>query len=113
MRSQKLSSIKIPAFDKEHYARWKKKKLLFIKAVDPFYMKILRNGSYVPQTKADESDVGITIILAHFVAKEQSSRCESDKQKVALDGCLQLIIMESMDLSLPTNMATFESAKRM
>lgn len=48
-----------------------------------------------------------------FFAKEQSVYNESNKEKVALDGCLQLIIIELMDLSMFGNIIIFESARRM
>ena len=48
MSSQKVSSIKIPQFDKSRYNLWKKKMLLYIRASNPEYMRVLREGRHVP-----------------------------------------------------------------
>lgn len=48
-----------------------------------------------------------------YVAKEQSQGSEFKKEKVTLDGCLQLTIIEFMDLNMFGDIAPYESAKRM
>ncbi|XP_074383251.1 uncharacterized protein LOC141724864 [Apium graveolens] len=48
MSSQKVGNIKVPQFDKSRYNLWKKKMLLYIRASNPEYMKVLREGRHVP-----------------------------------------------------------------
>ena len=72
MSSQKLSSIKIPAFDKANYNLWKKKKLMFIKMSNPMYIKILKNGPFVPQTMVPSTTVGDEVVPPKFVQKDPS-----------------------------------------
>lgn len=45
--------------------------------------------SIIPEVA--EATVGTTNIPAHFVAKEQSSYNDSEKEKIDMDGCLQLV----------------------
>ena len=40
-------TVKVPKFDKENYNLWKIKMLLFIKAANPLYPDILKNGPFV------------------------------------------------------------------
>ena len=42
INTQKISSIKIPTFDKTNYTLWKKKMLLFIRMANPLYIQILK-----------------------------------------------------------------------
>ena len=37
MTTQRVSSVKIPMFDKENYGLWKKKMTLFFQVVNPKY----------------------------------------------------------------------------
>lgn len=68
---KKFNNCKILAFNKEHYARWKKKKkLLFIKTANRFDTEIIKNGSYVLQRGVANTTAWTTIILAHFDVKK-------------------------------------------
>lgn len=57
-----------------------------------------------------ETTVGTSIVPSHYVAKEWTN---SEKEKVALDSHLQLIIIDSMDLSIFGNIAVYGIAKEM
>lgn len=113
MSSQKLSSIKIPPFDKEHYNLWKKKMMLFIKASNPMYLDILKHGPFIPMIEIPETTVGTEKIPKHYEPKDPSKYNDPKKEKVALDGNLQLIICESMDLNMYGTVAHCSSAKKM
>ncbi|KAL8111634.1 hypothetical protein AgCh_019381 [Apium graveolens] len=58
MNTQKLSSIKIPTFDKSNYTLWKKKMMLFIRMTNPLYVQILKNGPFTPMERVEESTDG-------------------------------------------------------
>lgn len=93
MSSQKLSSIKIFAFDKEHYFCEIRKYCCSLKLL--IHHEILNNGPFVPQKKIPAATSGRTIIPAHYVVKEQYQRIKIKRDKVGLDSYLQLIIIES------------------
>ena len=48
MTTQRLSSFKIPMFDKENYRLWKKKMTLFLQVANPKYLGVLNNGHKIP-----------------------------------------------------------------
>lgn len=60
MSSQKMSSIKILAFDKSNYVLWKNKMMLFIRMTNSFNIEILRNGPFVPMVSAVADSEGST-----------------------------------------------------
>ncbi|KAL8149559.1 hypothetical protein AgCh_006529 [Apium graveolens] len=70
MNTQKISSIKIPTFDKANYTLWKKKMMLFIKMANPFYIQILKNGPFIPMVGVEESTDGDMVIPAHYAPKD-------------------------------------------
>ena len=112
MSSQKLSSIKIPAFDKANYNLWKKKMLMFIKMANPMYIEILKNGPFVPQTMVPATTVGDEVVPPKFVQKDPSQYSESEKEKVSLDSGLQLILIESLDNVMYNNIINCDTAKQ-
>ena len=114
MSSQKVGSIKIPPFDKENYCLWKKKMTFFIKAANPLYMGIMDNGPFVPQKLFPESvtETGERI-PQKFVPKESSEYNDTEKDKVALDTSLQLIIVDSLDIAMLNQVINCSSAKQM
>ena len=114
MNSQKVGSIKIPPFDKENYCLWKKKMTLFIKAANLLYMGIMDNGPFVPQKLIPESVTEIgERIPQKFVPKESSEYSDTEKDKVALDTSLQLIIVDSLDIAMLNQVINCSSAKQM
>ncbi|KAK1355317.1 CCHC-type domain-containing protein [Heracleum sosnowskyi] len=113
MSSQKLISIKIPPFNKEHYSLWKKKMLIFIKASNPMYLDILKHGPFTPMIEIAETTIGTEIIPARYEPKDPSKYTDPEKEKITLDGHLQLIICESMDFNMYGTVAHCTSAKKM
>ncbi|KAK1355940.1 hypothetical protein POM88_049196 [Heracleum sosnowskyi] len=112
---QKSSSIKIPTFDKENYNVWKRKIMLFIKAANPLYLGILQNGPFVPRKEIEASTVDGVLIPAYWVNKRPSEFLEPEKEKVALDDYLQLIILDALtlDKAMRGNVIGCSSAKDM
>lgn len=113
MSIQKICSIKISLFDKEHYNFWKMTMLLFVKIDNPIYAEILNNGSFIPHKEVPEIIVSIEIVLSHHLAKNPSKWIESEKEKVSLNGHLQLIIIDSTNLYMFGNISIYGSVKKM
>ena len=42
MSPQRVSSVKIPVFDKENYGLWKKKMMRFLQVANPKYLGVLK-----------------------------------------------------------------------
>ena len=112
MNTQKISSIKIPPFDKGNYTLWKKKMLLFIKMANHLYIQILKNGPFIPMVRVDESTDGDMVIPAHYAPKDPSEYTETEKEKVSLDSALQLILIESLDNVMYNNIVNCDTAKQ-
>ncbi|KAL8102971.1 hypothetical protein AgCh_027487 [Apium graveolens] len=112
MNTQKISSIKILAFDKTNYKLWKKKMMLFIKMVNPLYVQILKNSPFTPMERVDESIDGDMVIPAHYTPKDPSKYTEPEKEKVPLDNGLQLILIESFDNVMCNNIINSDTAKQ-
>ena len=114
MSSQKVGSIKIPPFDKENYRLWKKKMTLFIKVANPMYMGILENGLFVPQKLISEYVTETRErIPQRFVPKEPSEFSDTEKDKVAMDTSLQLIVVEVLDTAMLNQVINCSNAKHM
>ncbi|KAL8125083.1 hypothetical protein AgCh_012669 [Apium graveolens] len=112
MNTQKISNIKIPAFDKTNYTLWKMKMLLFIKMANPLYVQILKNGSFTPMERVEESTDGDMVIPAYYTPKDPSKYTEPEKEKVSLDSGLQLILIESLDNVMDNNIINCDAAKQ-
>ena len=106
------SSIKIPAFDKENYNIWKWKIMLFIKSSNQPYPGLLVNGPFIPQKEIPSCTDDDRIVPAHQVPKKPSEWTEIEKEKVALDDHLQLILLDSLsnDKVMCGNVLTCSSA---
>ncbi|KAL8149019.1 hypothetical protein AgCh_006148 [Apium graveolens] len=88
MNTQKISSIKIPAFDKINYTLWKKKMMMFLRMANPLYIQILKNGPFTPMERIEESTDGDMVIPAHYGPKDPSKYIKTEKEKVYLDSGL-------------------------
>ncbi|KAL8147379.1 hypothetical protein AgCh_004910 [Apium graveolens] len=81
MNTQKLSSIKIPTFDRYNYALWKKKMMLFARMANPLYIQILKNGPFTLMVRVEESTDGDMVILTYYAPKDPSEYTEPEKKK--------------------------------
>ena len=111
MNTQKISSIKIPPFDKASYTLWKKKMLLFIRMVNHLYIGILKNGPFTPVVRVEETTYGDMVIPAHYAPKDPSEYTEPEREKVSLDSTLQLILIESLDNVMYNNIVNCDTKK--
>ena len=112
MNTQKISSIKIPTFDKANYTLWKKKMMLFIRMANPFYIQILKNGPFIPMVRVEESTYGDIVIPAHYAPKDPVEYTDPEKEKVSLDSSLQMILIESLDNVMYNNIINCDTAKQ-
>ena len=71
MSTQRVSSVKIPIFDKENYGLWKKKMMLFLPVANPKYLGVLKNGPKIPMVIVAESiENNIVVITARTYPKD-------------------------------------------
>ena len=113
MSSQKVGSIKVPPFDRVNYNIWKLKMNLFIRKTNSGYMKILKNGPFVPMKIIPETTVGGVQVPQRSTPKNPTKFTDSVKDVVALDTILQLIIVDSMDFDMCRQILNCTSAKHM
>ena len=106
MSSQKVESIKVPRFDKENYNLSKKKMTLYLKATNPDYMEILNDGPHKPEMIDPENDI-------YTIPKPKSDWTAKEKELVALDDSLRLILVDSMDSNMSHQILVCESGKHM
>ncbi|XP_074347330.1 uncharacterized protein LOC141686179 [Apium graveolens] len=79
---------------------------------NPMYIEILRHGPFILIESDPESTKGDMVIPTHFEPKDPSTYTEPEKEKVALDSGLQLILIESLDNVMYNNIINYESAKQ-
>ena len=106
MSSQKVSSIKVPKFDKANYNLWKKKMTLFLRASNPEYMDVLAEGPHIPEKEDPENP-------RHKIPKPKSEWTAREKELVSLDVSLQLILVDAMDEDMSHQIMVCESGKHM
>ena len=90
MSSQKVSSIKVPKFNKANYTLWKKKMTMFLRASNPEYMDVLAEGPHLPEKEDPENP-------RHKIPKPRSEWTAREKKLVSLDVGLQLILVDAID----------------
>ena len=97
MSTQRISSIKIPPFSKEHFGLWKRHMLLFLRTANRKYIGILNKGVSTPMNVilAHEED-GVLIPHQTF-SKEPSEYTDEENEQMNLNDTLQLILVESLD----------------
>ena len=98
MNAQRVSSIKIPMFDRENYNLWKKKMTLFLQVSNLKYLIILKNGIKTPMVVENERiENGIVVAPARHYPKDPKDFTPDEKEEAALEISLQLILVESLD----------------
>ena len=85
MTTQRVSSIKIPLFDKENYGLWKKKMTLFLQVANQKYMGVLKNGPKIPMViVAERIENNIVVITARTYTKDPAYYTPDDKEDASL-----------------------------
>ena len=112
MSSQRVSSVKIPMFDKENYGLWKKKMMLFLQVANPKYLGVLKNGPKIPLVIVAESiENNIVVIAARTYPKDPADYTADEKEDASLDINMQLILVESLDPIMYNHVVNCKDAK--
>ncbi|KAK1351511.1 hypothetical protein POM88_054198 [Heracleum sosnowskyi] len=110
--TQKVGTVKIPMFSKEHYPMWKKKMLLFLKVANPKYIDVLKNGPKVPMIVEEEITVdNVVTKVASMYPKDPKEYTPDEKEDVTLDSCLQLILIDCLDPIMHNHVLNCDTAK--
>ena len=112
MSSHKLSSIKIPPFYRDNYILLKKKMLLFLDMTNTTYGEMLKNGPFTHVILVPETTIGDEIVPGQWVPKDPSLYSDSERENIAMDKSLQLILIESIDLVMYNNIVNCTSGKQ-
>ena len=78
---------------------------------DSTYGEPLKNGLFTPVVLVPETTIGDEIVPAQWVPKDLSLYYDSEKENIAMDKSLQLILIESLDLVMYNNIVNFTSGK--
>ena len=97
MSTAKISSIKIPPFDKANFGLWTRHMLLFLRAANKKYINILTKGLSPPMNIIlEHTEDGVTIPHRTYL-KTPTEFSDEDNELINLDVTLQLILIESLD----------------
>ena len=98
MSTQRVSSVKIPLFDKENYRVWKKKMMVFLQVANPKFLGVLKNGPKIPMViQAESIENNIVVVAARTYPEDPTDYTPDEKEDASLDINLQLILVESLD----------------
>lgn len=112
MSTQKVSTVKIPAFDRNNYGLWKKKMSLFLQVSNPKYMKLLKIGPIVHMIFEAETIMdGVVTAPARSYLKDPKTVTADEKEEASLDLNLQLILIESLDPVMFNHVANYRDTK--
>ena len=112
MSTQRVSSVKIPLFEKENYGLWKKNMMLFLQVDNPKYLGVLKNGPKIPMVIVAESiENNIVVVAARTYHKEPVDYTLDEKEYVSLDINQQLILVESLDPIMYNHVVNWKDAK--
>ena len=112
MSTQRVSSVKIPLFDKENYGLWKKNMMLFFQVVNQKYLGVLKNGPKIPMVIVAESiENNIVVVAARTYPKDPTNYTTDEKEDASLDINLQLILVEPLDPIMYKHVVNCKDAK--
>ena len=112
MSTQRVSSVKIPLFDKENYGLWKKNMMLFLQVANPKYLGVLKNGPKIPMVIVAESiENNIVVIAARTYPKDPADYTADEREDASLDINMQLILVESLDPIMYNHVVNYKDAK--
>ena len=109
MSTAKISSIKIPPFDKANFGLWTRHMLLFLRAANKKYINILTKGLSPPMNIIlEHTEDGVTIPHRTYL-KTPAEFSDEDNELINLDVTLQLILIESLDPVMYNNCLLYTS----
>ena len=93
MSTQRVSSVKIPMFDRENYGLWKKKMMLFLQVANPKYLGVLKNGPKIPMVlEPKRIENGVVAVDVAISYPEDPTMCNIvEREYASLDINHQLI----------------------
>ena len=112
MSTQKISSIKIPPFSKEHFGLWKRHMLLFLRTTNRKYIGILTKGVTTPTNIILAHEEDGVLIPHRTVPKEPSEYTDEENEQLNLYDSLQLILGESLDPVMYNGVVNCTNAKQ-
>ena len=86
--------------------------LLFLDMTNTTYGELLENGSFIIVVLVPETTIGDEIVPAQWVPKDPYLYSDSDKEKIAMDKSLQLILIKFLDLVMYNNITNCKSCKQ-
>ena len=112
MSTQRVSSVKIPMFDRENYGLWKKKMMLFLQVANPKYLGVLKNGPKIPMViEPERIENGVVVAAARSYPKDPTLFTNVEREDASLDINLQLILVESLDSIMYNHVVNCKDAK--
>ncbi|KAK1403703.1 hypothetical protein POM88_003308 [Heracleum sosnowskyi] len=112
MTTQKVGTVKIPMFSKEHYPMWKKKMLLFLQVANPKYLGILKKGPTISMVVEEERiENNVVFQAARMYLKEPTDYAPDEKDDASLDDSLQLILVDYLDPVMHDHVLNCKDAK--
>ncbi|KAK1401983.1 hypothetical protein POM88_001588 [Heracleum sosnowskyi] len=110
--TQKVGTVKIPMFSKEHYPIWKKNMLLFLQVANVKYLGVLKNGPKVPMIVEEEQiENDVVTRAARMFPKDPKDFTPDEKEDATLDSCLQLILVDCLDPIMHNHVLNCATAK--
>ncbi|KAK1389763.1 hypothetical protein POM88_017941 [Heracleum sosnowskyi] len=110
--TQKVGTVKIPIFSKEHYPMWKKKMLMFLQVANVKYLGVLKNGPKLPMIVEEEQiENDVVTRAARMYPKDPKDYTTDEKEDASLDACLQLILVDCLDPVMHNHVLNRVSAK--
>ncbi|KAK1361712.1 hypothetical protein POM88_046186 [Heracleum sosnowskyi] len=110
--TQKVGTVKIPMFSKEHYPMWKKKMLLFLQVANVKYLGVLNYGPKLPMIVEEEQiENDVVSRAARMYPNDPKDYTADEKEDASLDSCLQLILVDCLDPVMHNHVLNCVSAK--
>ncbi|KAK1401984.1 hypothetical protein POM88_001589 [Heracleum sosnowskyi] len=110
--TQKVGTVKIPMFSKEHYPMWKKKMLMFLQVANVKYLGVLKNGSRLPMIVEEEHiENNVITRAARMYPKDPKDYTADEQEDASLDACLQLILVNCLDPVMHNHVLNCVTAK--
>ena len=76
------------------------------------YGELLKNGPFTPVILVPETTIGDEIVPVKWIPKDPSLYSDSENEKIVMVKCLQLILIESLDLVMYNNIVNCTSGKQ-
>ncbi|KAK1357060.1 hypothetical protein POM88_050316 [Heracleum sosnowskyi] len=99
--------MKIPILKKSEYPTWKVKMLMYLEAMDPDYLDMIRDGPYIPTRIIERTET----VPKHYVVKAKSEWTPEEKAHVLREAKIKNILHISLDAVMSNRVIACKSAK--